>query len=455
VRVLALTRNASLLVALGSMMREWEVVNVHDVEAALNEGPGSAVALIDLGTTQDGLSAAAELHRQGVTIPCVVLGDEPAPDETIAVLVRPFSLDDLASAMQDASAKPSIAPRASGLAAKPPAPTANGAAHVEAKEIITPAPPQARSESTPAPEPPATKHPKNRPLSVVPPRRHVAAPKAAAPAATGEPESPPPKGIEQTEGVEHAREVAPSEKTVAEDEREPAPAPVVTQERPARPVQTMPQPQQQTIAASAATAPAEIEESGAQGRWRLRRKPARAAEVLEAAESPLVHQLKKAAQDAAELEALVEELPFLADLSSMADGLAAEVESQFSAQVASVFVRRQDGYHVIAYRGLSKVESGMVVPETQPLFSDVLQTGEGILIQPVDLAQGLVAGIGGARTEALMAVPAVVHGACVAIVIAGQDRFTEEDLDRLSDLATEAAPGLAVALALARLRERI
>ncbi len=110
--------------------------------------------------------------------------------------------------------------------------------------------------------------------------------------------------------------------------------------------------------------------------------------------------------------------------------------------------------HAIAHRGLSRVESGMIVLETQPLFSDVLMTREGILIQPVDLAQGLVAGIGGARTEALMAAPAVVGGECVAIVVIGGDRFTETDLDRLSDLAAEAAPGLAVAHSLQRLRNR-
>jgi hypothetical protein len=441
-----LTRNASLLVALGSMMREWEVVNVHDVESALNEGPGSAVALIDLGTTQNGLTTATDLYRRGVTIPCVILGDEPAPDETISILIRPFSLDDLASAMQDAATKPSIAPRTSAQAAEPPASRAEGAAPAEAKGGTTTTTQKARSEPTRAPEPPPTKPPKSRPLSVVPPHQPVAAPpQPVVPAAKAEDPDP-----------QHPQEMEePQEEIAAEAEPAPSSRPVVTQERPANHVQTAPQPQQQTIAASAATDPAEIEENAAQGRWRLRRKPARAAEVLESAESPLVHQLKKAALEAAALDILVEELPFLADLSSMADGLAAEVESQFSAQIASVFVRRQDGYHAIAYRGLSRVESGMVVPETQPLFSDVLQTGEGILIQPVDLAQGLVAGIGGARTEAIMAVPAVVHGACVAIVIAGQDRFTEEDLDRLSDLATEAAPGLAVALALARLRERI
>jgi hypothetical protein len=52
-----------------------------------------------------------------------------------------------------------------------------------------------------------------------------------------------------------------------------------------------------------------------------------------------------------------------------------------------------------------------------------------------------------------MAAPAVANGLCVAIVVAGRGGFTEADLDRLTDLATEAAPGLAVASMLERLRQ--
>jgi hypothetical protein len=167
-----------------------------------------------------------------------------------------------------------------------------------------------------------------------------------------------------------------------------------------------------------------------------------------------MRRLKAAAMFTQELEALIDELPVLADLRSLAGALVEEVQAQFAAPVASVFVREADGFHVVAQRGLSRVEEGMVVPETQPLFSDVLQTKEGILIQPIDLAQGLVSGIGGSRTEAMMAAPAVVHGRCVAIVIAGGDRFDETDLDRLGDLAIEAAPGFALAIAIDRLRDR-
>jgi GAF domain-containing protein len=444
VRVLALTRNASLLVALGSMMREWEVVSVKDV----------------------------------------------------------------ASAVQDASTKPASQPRSMPAAEEHPA---KPSARTESSVGSTAAAQKPQTESQPEPE---KRSAKSRPLSVVPPaetRPPVQKPLTAQERREAELQEAKRAEAERREAqrVEAERKEAErreakrleAEQKDAErreekrrelerreaEHREAAkldaerrkaerleaehaaaeqrgasgadpevielPPAVVTTPEPAREAQS-PRPQTQTVAASAATAPAEFEAEPA--RRRLRRRGSRPQDASpEELESPLVRRLKQAAMYTVDLEALIEELPFLADLSSMADGLVSEVESQFSAQVASVFVRRTDGYHVVAHRGLSRVEAGMVVPETQPLISDVLQTGEGILIQPVDLAQGLVAGIGGARTEALMAVPAVVHGACVAIVVVGHDRFTELDLDRLSDLAGEAAPGLAVALALARLRERI
>jgi GAF domain-containing protein len=182
--------------------------------------------------------------------------------------------------------------------------------------------------------------------------------------------------------------------------------------------------------------------------------PAQPAASEETPETKLVRRLHGAVTSIRELEDLLQELPMLEDLWAMADALAGELETVFEATIATVFVRADDGFHAVAHRGLSRVEAGMIVPETQPLFSDVLRTGEGILIQPVDLAQGLVAGIGGARTEAIMAAPAILEGERVAIIVVGRDGFNEADLDTLSDLATEAAPGIAVAHLLHRLRGR-
>ena len=428
-RVLALTRNASLLVALGSMMREWEVVSVPDVASATQETQAS-VALIDLGDTTEGVEAANELFRLGQSIPCVVLGDSPDPGTDAIVLVRPFSLEELTNAVRKASASPRLSSRSPVTEApSPPQPveTSKGPAETASK----PTTPPVESEK---PQPPAPA--RSRPLTVVPPEPALTNGGADKPAPPAVEERPAPR-TEPAHEPEAARTAAPS--------APPAPVAPKVEPRPSGPA----------VAASAAQTAPVLEDDGGQaaGRWRLRRRPQRGAEAE--AEDPLVTRLKAAASSAAGLEQLLEELPFLSDLGSIADGLVAEVESQLRAQVASTYVLREDGYHVVAHRGLSRVESGMIVPPTQPLFSDVTQTGEGILIQPIDLAQGLVAGIGGARTEAMMAVPAIVLGKQVAVVIAGSNRFDQADLERLNALAVEAAPGLAVALAFARLREKL
>ncbi|MGH2785787.1 MAG: hypothetical protein ACRDJ1_11035, partial [Actinomycetota bacterium] len=128
-RVLAVTTNASLVVALGSMMREWEVVNVRDLERATAEAAGSTVALIDLGDTDAGVQMADQLYLKGITIPCVVVGDKDAGDVRATVLVRPFSLEELGAAVRDAESRPARTATTAGrpaaaLAPEPPAPAA-------------------------------------------------------------------------------------------------------------------------------------------------------------------------------------------------------------------------------------------------------------------------------------------------------------------------------------------
>ncbi|MGH2727997.1 MAG: hypothetical protein ACRDKS_13580, partial [Actinomycetota bacterium] len=115
-RVLAVTSNASLVVALGSMMREWEVVTVRDIEHATAEGTGSSVALIDLGETGAGIQMVDQLYPHGLTIPCVVVGDVPFAHEGAAVLVRPFSLEELGNAVREAATRPARASVAAPVA---------------------------------------------------------------------------------------------------------------------------------------------------------------------------------------------------------------------------------------------------------------------------------------------------------------------------------------------------
>lgn len=412
-RVLAVTTNASLVVALGSMMREWEVVTVRDLERAKAEAPGSSVALIDLGNSDAGLEVADQLYHSGVTIPCVVVGDKPVDDQRARVLVRPFSLEELGGAVREAASGAPV-PRRPERASAPAVPTAPPPQEIEvsAEPMVV--------------EPPAVEDPQPaRRLGLVRPAHVDVEPEPAAPEPIAEPAWEP--------------EPEPEPEPVWE------PEPIVASSEAAAPAGV------RTVWNEPLPSPAQAPQRQA-GRWSRRRRGPEPAPQPEDTEAPLVRRLKQAAAHARELKDLVEQLPFLADLNAMADGLIGEIDRQFVCAIASVCVLRDAGYEVVAHRGLSRVEAGMVIPETQSLVSDVLKTGEGILIQPVDLAQGLVAGIGGARTEAIMVAPALVGSECYAMVFVGGDQFVEADLDRLSDLVTEAAPGLAVAQLLDGLR---
>lgn len=451
-QVLAITGNASLVVALGSMMRDWEVVTVRTADEAVEQGSPSMVALIDMGETNNGIKIADELYRRGLGIPGVVIGDVGADHPRIAVLVRPFSLEDLSLAVRQASERPPASTPAQ-VAVEAPAPAA-GELPVPRKAEVQPAAasatqtaaataPAKRPDPVPASRTPEAEAAPVRTLSVVRPPIEEAVEKLSP--------SPPPQPVEEPPAA--AEESPP---VVVEE----PPAPVFVEEPSApEPAYEEPVPLPQTPVAAPVTIPAAREpESQEERRRGFRRKPARpmrpAATVAGPDEPPLVKNLRVAARNLKDLESLLEELPFLEDLRSMAAALVSEVEALFEPQTVAVFTPAEDGYQPIAYSGLSRVEAGMVVPPTQPLFSDVISTKDGILIQPVDLAQGLVAGIGGARTEAMMASPAVLDDEVVAVIVVGSEHFEETDLDRLSEMAAEAAPGLAVALRLNELRLR-
>ena len=437
-RVLAVTGNASLVVALGSMMREWEVVNVRNADEATRSAQGAAVALIDMADTDLGLQVADQLYNTGITLPCVIIGDHAVEHPRASVIVRPFSLEDLGGAVKAAAEN------------KP------GGNQETTRRIVS--------------EPPAVE-PTPKPSSSSPSRAAGSA--ATAPQEEREEQPKPARRGSlsvvrpEPEVDEEMEEPVVEEAPPAADERRGTTADIMREQLeqiplPPEPVHTEPAAEPPApVSPPAASTPAYTEtfpetpaaEVEQPGRRRLRRKAQSRTPAPEVpTEDPFVRRLKAAASFALEFESLLNELPVLKDLHSLAEALVEELTSQFAAQVASVFVAGPDGYTAVAHHGLSRVEAGMVVLETQPLFSDVLQTREGVLIQPVDLAQGLVAGIGGARTEAMMVCPVAFGDAVVAIVVIGGDRFAEADLDRLGDLAAEAAPGLAVALGVHRIR---
>lgn len=457
-RVLAVTRNTSLVVVLGSMMREWEVVTAEDAEAGSELAHGAAVTLVDAGTTEQGLKVAQRLYELGVTIPCLLIGDVPAgPDARASVLLRPFSLENLQAAVREASERTSE-PRVS---APEPGGPGEGATRGSAADRVRPDLEEARPERKPRLEEvratPPNETPHRPSLPGATRARARAAPPTSGPAAaapTAKPVAPAPPAPKESP---LAAAPAPADAPAPPAPPPAAPAPPPAAAPPPAPPLPAPPPaaEQAQLPSPPARPEAPPQPQDAGGRRRLlRRRTPRRLETATAAEPPLVRRLKAMTVQARDLEALLDELPMLARPESMTEALLGEVMERFSPEIACIYVRGPEGFRAAAAHGLSRVERGMVVPETNPLFSDILGTLEAILIQPVDLAQGLVAGIGGARTEALIAAPVTVDGSCLAIIVVGRDRFSELDLDVLAGIATEAAPGLGVALLLQRLRDR-
>lgn len=181
-------------------------------------------------------------------------------------------------------------------------------------------------------------------------------------------------------------------------------------------------------------------------------EPVKDAPEAVAGKGAISDRIAAAARAFGDIDALLEELPMLWDLSSMSEALLSEVTRLFAPQTASVFVRVGEGFRVFASHGLSRMEARTVVSETHPLFGEIARTLETILIAPVSSVPEMVAGIGGARTETLIAAPVTVDGRCVAVVVAGRKNFSKKDRDPFGDLAREAGPGFVLAAALERFR---
>jgi hypothetical protein len=179
--------------------------------------------------------------------------------------------------------------------------------------------------------------------------------------------------------------------------------------------------------------------------------------AAEVSESPFSRRARNAMESPQDLEALLEEFPVLAEPGGMERAFLDELVELFRPITAAVFTLQDDGqYRVTFSHGLTANEMRLRVSPDQPLFRQMLGEGEAVLIAPVDLARGLVAGIGGARTEAMVAAPVVdAAGRCRAVAVVGRDDFSETDLDELWSRANEAAPGFAVAQLVEETRRQV
>jgi hypothetical protein len=391
VKIVALAAEPSVAAAL-NMMEDWEVFYATEPDEAVAEIHGASVVLIG-GGTDEGLELAEYVRALGVTIPVVIVGDGDAPAAArYPVVTRPFTLGELHSAIDRAM---------TGAMQSMPA--------QEAAPIQT-----ATSIGTSQPNETARRV---RPLEVAPELAEVVALSAREP----EVEQEPPAVAVGTDAVVTA--------PLPEPKKEAAPA-------------TTP---------DAAQSPAFRRRQEAAGRGLLRRRP---REEQAPAEDPMTAALREAFDSLTSVEKAIDDLPVLTDLAELTQALLREVTDLLWPQTAAIYLPGPDGFRVWASHGFSNVEKTMAVQSHQPLFVDLLVRHESVLIEPLDMAQQLAAGVGGARTKAFLATPIEVNKKCVGVIVAGREHFENEDLDHLAALAHEAALGLGIALGLDRIRTK-
>ena len=96
-QILAVTTNASLVMGLTFLPRDWEVSSqAPDVGGVLD----GDVVVLDLGSTRAGLQAVARLSSSSHAV--VIGRDEPheQPPRGVLVLLRPYMIDELAARIE-------------------------------------------------------------------------------------------------------------------------------------------------------------------------------------------------------------------------------------------------------------------------------------------------------------------------------------------------------------------
>jgi len=405
-RVIAVSAETSLAAAL-NMMDGWEVVFAHDPEQIPTIAEGAAVLLAG-GGTEEGLGLVAALRRVGVNVPAIVLGDRPPPEDASSiVLTPPFTLDELRSAVEHAIR---VAPPPAPVAPVVPDERSMGALEAEAMENGSASVPMKDlrefSSAPPVPAPIANSRPA-RPAD--PPTPAAAEPLAEASASS------------DGDHEEQRTWEAPLEAAAAPIASAPMPARVEPQER-----------------------------------GRRRRKKGREDDPTASAQGtaqPIAARLRAAEEAAHAVESVLADMPFLADVEMLSGALIGEVVEAFKPEVAVLYLPGAGGsFWVAGGHELTNAERRLKVKADHPLFRELFAAREPVLIAPLDLARALVAGVAGARTEALIASPCYSGSTVVGVIVVGRQDFSDGDLDTLARICTEAAPGLGVAEAIDRLR---
>ncbi|MFO7961385.1 MAG: hypothetical protein R6U94_10605 [Nitriliruptoraceae bacterium] len=366
------------------------VTSVEDVPAKLRP---DAIVLLDLGEGGTSLDAARRLRADGIRHGIVVIGPSATGGLAgVGGLQPPFQLSDLVAAMEQAREHSARSTSTAGPE------TALGSA--EHDPTIRPAEPRHKGEDASAPEP------------------------------------PPPQVREQPQTLPPVRRTpSPAVPQVAREAARSADESLSTGRSPAHPSGT-------SSHGRGVTEPLR----SAVGRWRRRLSVSAAEESSEPSEEELQERLVRIFAATSQIESIAGELPVITDRAALYEAIVMTIADEFTADSVVLWRRAQNGWLAAAHRGLTGRGASLPVGSDQPVLHDVDAQMGAVLLHPTASFQHLVAGIGGAHTESFMASSVAVGSNRMGVLTVGRDEpLGEPDLDRLAEMAVEAAIGIGVA----------
>jgi len=393
------------------------VPSVEDVAPKLSP---EAIVLIDLGNDGASLAAARKLRQQGIEHGMVVIGSSGTGGASGSIgLQPPFELDDLAAAMHGAREH-----------------SARAATSQEGGPAVT----GTAEDATPAARAPAAQDGPPSP------------PTGPATTSTEDPPAPPRAGADLARGKAEA-----PQEPVAEPP--PAPAPVHRE-----PSTTVPQvaldavtsvdeslfssktPAHPGAPTGGAGSPGEPLRSKVE-RWRKRLAAPASGGAAEPTQRELHERLVQIFAATSQIESIAAELPIVTDRGALYQAIVMAVADEFTADSVALWRAEQDkGWFAAAHLGLTEREVSLPVEFEQPVLHDVDARAGAVLLDPTSSFQGLISGIGGSHTESFMAAAIAIGPHRLGILTVGRDEpLVEADLDRLVEMAAEAAVGIGVA----------
>lgn len=418
------TGSMSLAVSLSLMAGDWEVALVTDPEEVGTEEPHPDVVVLDLGSTEAGILAARALGTNGGRPRVVVLGEIQSSDPAVdVVVVRPFTIEDLVAHLR--------LPEPTAVASR----MSPGWTRSQPSRPPTPVTPVPRLPMTEPDEPPDLDDP---------PRE-----RSGTPPSLGTPPARPPVD----DRVVPARTATSSGAGIDRDGVQDAgsAADMVATEARAAPELGS----EGSASVSLADEDATPVDGVAQRTLAFLRRSSQTGGGLDADPS-LEARLDAGIRSCRFLEAMLDELPTLATPQDVGGAILDEVLDRFDAEVVAVWALDGDSsYRVIASDRLSSAERRTTLAADQPLLKELAISGHAVLIDPTDMARGLLAGVAGTREESLLAASLLADGELVGALTVGGVGFTPEDAERLQAIAAEASLAAGLAVRLGRLRRSV